>query len=67
MAYQDFHMDNHWLPFTPIRHCRKDPCVFVAADGMHFTAHDNRTVADGIASLWCGVAGHNRKPKNETI
>lgn len=33
MAYQDFNMDNQWLPFTPNRHFKKDPRVFVAADG----------------------------------
>ena len=67
MAYQDFNMDNHWLPFTPNRHFRKNPRVFVAAEGMHFTTHDGRKVIDGISSLWCVGAGHNRKPINEAI
>jgi beta-alanine--pyruvate transaminase len=67
MAYQDFNMDNQWLPFTPNRHFRKDPRVFVAADGMHFTTHDGKQVVDGISSLWCVGAGHNRKPINEAI
>ena len=44
MAYQDFNMDNQWLPFTPNRHFKKDPRVFVAADGMEFTTHDGRKV-----------------------
>jgi beta-alanine--pyruvate transaminase len=67
MAYHDFNMDNHWLPFTPNRHFRKDPRVFVAADGMHFTTHEGHQVLDGISSLWCVGAGHNRKPINEAI
>ena len=67
MAYQDFSMDNHWLPFTSNRHFHKDPRVFVAADGMYFTTHDGRQVIDGISSLWCVGAGHNRKPINEAI
>jgi beta-alanine--pyruvate transaminase len=67
MAYNDFNMDNHWLPFTPNRHFRQDPRVLVAADGMHFTTHDGRKVVDGISSLWCVAAGHNRKPINEAI
>jgi 4-aminobutyrate aminotransferase-like enzyme len=67
MAYNDFNMDNQWLPFTPNRSFRKDPRVFVAADGMHFTTHDGRQVIDGISSLWCVGAGHNRKPINEAI
>ena len=67
MAKIDFNMDNHWLPFTPNRSFKLDPRVFVAADGMHFTTHDGKQVIDGISSLWCVTAGHNRKPINEAI
>ena len=67
MAYNELRMDNHWLPFTPNRTFGDDPRVFVAADGMHFTTHDGRQVIDGISSLWCVGAGHNRKPINEAI
>ena len=67
MAYNDFRMDNQWLPFTPNRSFQKEPRVFVAADGMYFTTHDGRQVIDGISSLWCVGAGHNRKPINEAI
>ena len=67
MAYNDFRMDNQWLPFTPNRSFQKDPRIFVAADGMHFTTHDGKQVIDGISSLWCVGAGHNRKPINEAI
>ena len=67
MAYNDFNMDSHWLPFTPNRHFKKNPRVFVAADGMEFTTHDGKKVIDGISSLWCVGAGHNRAPINEAI
>ena len=67
MAFNDFNMDNQWLPFTPNRSFRKDPRVFVGADGMEFTTHDGKKVVDGISSLWCVGAGHNRKPINEAI
>src|SRR3954471_4038509 len=67
MAYNDFNMDNQWLPFTPNRAFRKDPRVFTGADGMHFTTHDGRQVIDGISSLWCVGAGHGRAPINEAI
>ena len=67
MAYPDFSMEHQWLPFTPNRSFFKDPRVFVAANGMHFTTHDGRKVLDGISSLWCVGAGHNRKPINEAI
>jgi beta-alanine--pyruvate transaminase len=67
MAFNDIRMDSHWLPFTPNRSFASDPRIFVAADGMHFTTHDGRQVIDGISSLWCVGAGHNRKPINEAI
>jgi beta-alanine--pyruvate transaminase len=67
MAFNDFRMDNQWLPFTPNRAFKKDPRVFVGDEGMHFTTHDGRQVIDGISSLWCVGAGHNRQPINEAI
>ncbi|MFZ9297541.1 MAG: aminotransferase class III-fold pyridoxal phosphate-dependent enzyme [Hylemonella sp.] len=67
MAYQDFSAHAQWLPFTPNRSFAQDPRVFVAADGMHFTTHDGRRVIDGISSLWCVGAGHNRREINEAI
>ncbi len=67
MTHPDINMDNQWLPFTPNRTFKQDPRVFVGAEGMHFTTHDGRKVIDGISSLWCVGAGHNRKPINEAI
>jgi beta-alanine--pyruvate transaminase len=62
---------NLWLPFTPNRHFHEQiptlPRVFVAADKMHFTTSDGRQVLDGISSLWCVGAGHNRREINEAI
>jgi beta-alanine--pyruvate transaminase len=67
MAVAQLNMDHQWLPFTPNRHFQLDPRVLVAADGMHFTTHDGKKVLDGISSLWCVGAGHNRRPINEAI
>ena len=67
MAPTDLNMDNQWLPFTPNRTFLQDPRVFVGAEGMHFTTHDGKKVIDGISSLWCVGAGHNRRPINEAI
>ena len=67
MSAHHFNMDHQWLPFTPNRHFRTDPRVVVAADGLHFTTHDEQKILDGISSLWCVTAGHNRKPINEAI
>ena len=67
MAFQDFDMGNQWLPFTPNRHFKKEPRVFVGAEGMHFTTHAGKQVIDGISSLWCVAAGHRRAGINEAI
>jgi beta-alanine--pyruvate transaminase len=67
VAHPDFNMEHQWLPFTPNRSFFRDPRVFVAAQGMYFTTHDGRQVLDGISSLWCVGAGHNRRPINEAI
>ena len=67
MAYNEFDTGNHWLPFTPNRHFRKEPRVFVKADGMHFTTHDGRQIMDGCAGLWCVAAGHCRKEISEAV
>jgi beta-alanine--pyruvate transaminase len=67
MAASDFNMRHQWLPFTPNRHFQLDPRVLVAAEGMHFTTHDGKKLLDGISSLWCVGAGHNRRPINEAI
>lgn len=67
MAPFDFSLDSQWLPFTPNRSFKADPRVLVAAEGMHFTTHDGKKLIDGISSLWCVSAGHNRKPLNEAI
>ena len=61
MSKIDFNLENHWLPFTPNRSFMDNPRVLVGADGMYFNTHDGRRVLDGISSLWCVSAGHNRR------
>jgi len=67
MTQPTFNMDHQWLPFTGNRQFRTDPRVVVAAEGLNFTTHDGQQILDGISSLWCVTAGHNRKPINEAI
>lgn len=67
MAFKEFNMAHQWLPFTPNRSFQKDPRIFVAAEGMYFTTHAGKQVIDGISSLWCVGAGHNRLSINEAI
>jgi len=49
-----------WMPFTANRQFKKNPRMFVAADGMYYTTADGRKVLDGTAGLWCCNAGHNQ-------
>ena len=60
-------LDNLWLPFTPNRDFHQAPRVFKAASGMYFTTDDGQQVLDGISSLWCVGAGHNRREINEAV
>ena len=54
-------LDAFWMPFTANRQFKAAPRLLVAAEGMHYTADDGRTVLDGTAGLWCVNAGHGRR------
>lgn len=56
-----------WMPFTANRQFKKNPRMFVAADGMYYTTSDGRKVLDGTAGLWCCNAGHNQPRIVEAI
>ena len=58
MAYNDFSMDNQWLPFTPNRAFKKDPRVFVAADGS--------SVETSASSPSMAVMRNGRLPRTTT-
>ncbi len=60
-------LDSLWMPFTANRQFKKAPRFLVAAEGMHYTAADGRTILDGAAGLWCVNAGHGRKPITRAI
>ncbi|RCK49844.1 omega amino acid--pyruvate aminotransferase [Thalassospira profundimaris] len=56
-----------WMPFTANRQFKKQPRMFVAADGMYYTTNDNRKILDGTAGLWCCNAGHKRPKIVEAV
>ena len=56
-----------WMPFTANRQFKKNPRMFVAADGMYCTTADGRQVLDGTSGLWCCNAGHNQPRIVEAI
>jgi beta-alanine--pyruvate transaminase len=53
-------LDPYWMPFTSNRRFKRDPNLFVAADGMYYQREDGGQVLDGMAGLWCVNAGHRR-------
>jgi beta-alanine--pyruvate transaminase len=53
-------LDAYWMGFTPNRAFKKNPRMFVAADGMYYTTHEGQKVMDGISGLWCCNAGHGQ-------
>ncbi|ACA18241.1 aminotransferase class-III [Methylobacterium sp. 4-46] len=60
-------LDAYWMPFTANRQFKAAPRLLVAAEGMHYTADDGRTVLDGTAGLWCVNAGHGRRRIVEAV
>lgn len=53
--------DAFWMPFTANRQFKAEPRLLVAAEGVHYTDEEGRTLLDGTAGLWCVNAGHGRK------
>ena len=56
-----------WMPFTANRQFKKNPRMFVSAEGMFYKTADGREVLDGTAGLWCCNAGHKRPKIVEAI
>ncbi len=60
-------LEAYWMPFTANRQFKANPRLFASADGMYFTTTDGREVLDGVSSMWCCNAGHNRPRIVEAI
>ncbi|MBS0470587.1 MAG: aspartate aminotransferase family protein [Proteobacteria bacterium] len=60
-------LDAYWMPFTAQRQFKGGPRNFVSAEGMYLTTADGRRVLDGVSSMWCCNAGHNRPRIVEAI
>jgi beta-alanine--pyruvate transaminase len=56
-----------WMPFTDNRGFKANPRMFVAAEGMHYTASAGHKVLDATGGLWCVNAGHSRPRIVEAI
>jgi beta-alanine--pyruvate transaminase len=60
-------LEAYWMPFTAQRQFKANPRVFASADGMYLRTTDGRDVMDGVSSMWCCNAGHNRPRIVEAI
>jgi len=60
-------LEAYWMPFTAQRQFKATPRLFASADGMYLRTTDGRAVMDGVSSMWCCNAGHNRPRIVEAI
>jgi beta-alanine--pyruvate transaminase len=60
-------LEAHWMPFTGNREFKKNPRLFVEAQGCYYTDNHGRKIFDGLSGLWtCGL-GHGRKEIAEAV
>ena len=60
-------LDAHWMPFTGNRQFKKNPRLFVSAEGAYYKTADGKKVLDGLSGLWCCGLGHGRREIVEAI
>lgn len=56
-----------WLPFTPNRQFKSEPRILARAEGMFYYDPQGRELLDGLAGLWCSLAGHGRKEISSAV
>jgi beta-alanine--pyruvate transaminase len=54
-------LESQWLPFTPNRDFKEDPCIFERAKGLYYYDPDNKPILDGSSGLFTTPAGHGRQ------
>ena len=67
LSMSDLNYDAYWLPYTSNREFKKNPRVFVSAEGAYYTDTEGRKIFDGLSGLWTTGAGHNRDKVKEAI
>ena len=53
-------LEQHWLPFTDNRSFKREPRMFVRAEGMYYWNPQGGRVLDGSSGLFTTAAGHCR-------
>lgn len=52
--------DAYWMPFSPNKEFKREPRMFVRAEGMYCYTPDGLEVIDASSGLFCVAAGHCR-------
>lgn len=60
-------LEAHWMPYTSNREFKRQPRLFVAAEGTHYIDADGRRIFDSLSGLWCTGLGHGRREIAEAI
>jgi len=53
-------LERHWLPFTDNRSFKREPRLFVRAEGMYYWSQHGNRILDGSSGLFTSAAGHCR-------
>ena len=60
-------IDAVWLPFTPNRQFKSQPRIISRGQGMYYYDPQGRELLDGLAGLWCSLAGHGQKRITDAV
>jgi beta-alanine--pyruvate transaminase len=60
-------IDAVWLPFTPNRQFKSQPRIIARGQGMYYYDPQGRELLDGLAGLWCSLAGHGQKRITDAV
>jgi len=60
-------LEPFWMPFSPNKEFKKDPRLFVRAEGMYLYTPDGHALIDASAGLFCVAAGHCRPEIAEAV
>jgi beta-alanine--pyruvate transaminase len=60
-------IDAVWLPFTPNRQFKSAPRIISRGQGMYYYDPQGRELLDGLAGLWCSLAGHGQKRITDAV
>ena len=56
-----------WLPYTANRQFKAEPRIIARGEGMYYYDPQGRQLLDGLAGLWCSLAGHGRKEISSAV